>query len=105
MVISAAIERCLLSGTYKVKELLSNEFEEELINAIQYPSEDNIFKIRKYLKDAYGDDPGYKGKYIIAMLMINQYENGMDIKRTLRNYFICPDDSSISEIIRIIKGE
>lgn len=105
MVISAAIERCLLSGTYKVKELLSNEFEEELINAIQYPSEDNIFKIRKYLKDAYGDDPGYKGKYIIAMLMINQYENGMDIKRMLRNYFICPDDSSISEIIRIIKGE
>ena len=103
MVIATSIEQCLLSGTYKVKGLLSDEFEVELLNTVQNPTDEHLKKLRGYLRNAYGDDPAYKGKYIVAMLMINQYEDGMDIKKTLQNYFICPDDASINDIIKIVK--
>lgn len=103
MVIATSIEQCLLSGTYKVKGLLSDEFEVELLNTVQNPTDEHLKKLRGYLRNAYGDDPAYKGKYIVAMLMINQYEDGMDIKKTLQNYFICPDDDSINDIIKIVK--
>lgn len=103
VIIAAAIEQCLLSGIYRVKELLSDEFEVELLNTIQNPTEKHIDKLREYLRNAYSDDPGYKGEYIIAMLVVNQYEEGVDVKKTVQNYFIYPDDVSINEIIKIVK--
>lgn len=102
-IIASAIEQCLLSGTYKVKGLLNDEFEEELLSLIQNPTEEHSVKLRGYLRNAYDDAPDYKGKYIIAMLFVNQYEEGMDIKKTIQNYFVCPDEISVNEIIEIIK--
>lgn len=102
-IIASSIEQCLLSGTYKVKELLSDEFEEELLSTIQNPTDEHVKKLKGLLREAYKDDPEYKGIYIIAMLVVNQYENGMDIKKTVRNYFICPDDNSIDKILDIVR--
>ena len=102
-IIADAIEQCLLRGIYKVKCLLSDEFGDELLSTIQNPTEDHVVKLRKHLRKAYDDDPGYKGKYIIAMLVVNQYEEGMDIRKTIQNYFVCPDDNSVDEIIKIIR--
>lgn len=103
IVIAISIEQCLLCGIYKVKELVSDDLENELLKTIQNPTEEHLNRLRKHLRDAYGDDPAYKGKYIIAMLLVNQYEEGMDIKKTLQNYFIRPDETSINEIINIVK--
>lgn len=102
-IIASSVEQCLLSGTYKVKELLCDEFEEELYNTIQNPIDEHIKLLRKYLSKAYDDDPKYKGKYIIAMLVVNQYEDGMDIRKTIQNYFVSSDDNSVNEILEIIK--
>ena len=102
-IIASAIEQCLLSGTYKVKGLLSDKFEEELLSTIKNPTNKYVKKLRKLLRKAYEDDPRHKGIYIIAMLVVNQYENGMDIKKTVQNYFICPDDKSINEILNIVR--
>lgn len=103
IVIASAIERCLLSGTYKVKKLFSNHFETELLTAIQNPSEEHIDELRSHLREAYGDNPKYKGKYIIAMLLISQYEKNMDLEKTIQNYFICPDEASVYEIKDMVK--
>lgn len=102
-VIAGAIEQCLLRGIYKVKGLLNDEFEEELLNTIQNPTKNHIDKFRKLLRKAYDDDPNYKGKYIIAMLVINQYEEGIDVKKTIQNYFVYPDDNSVNAILKIVR--
>ena len=103
MVMVSAVVQCLLSGMYKVKELPGDEFEEELEKLIQNPCDDHIKKIRDILKKLYGDDPSYKGKYIIAMLVVNQHEKGMDVRNTIKNYFVSPDDSTVEDIMKMIK--
>ena len=103
MVMVSAVVQCLLSGMYKVKELPGDEFEEELEKLIQNPCDDHIKEIRDILKKLYGDDPSYKGKYIIAMLVVNQHEKGMDVRNTIKNYFVSPDDSTVEDIMKMIK--
>ena len=102
-IIADAVEQCLLSGVYKVKCLLSDEFEDELLNTIQNPKDEHIEKLRIFLRRAYDDDPTYKGMYIIAMLVINQYEDGMDIKKAIQNYFVYPDNVSVDKIMKIVR--
>lgn len=57
----------------------------------------------KISNQEYDDDPTYKGMYIIAMLVINQYEDGMDIKKAIQNYFVYPDNVSVDKIMKIVR--
>lgn len=102
-IIVQALEQFMLRGVYRVKALLVDELEDALVYVIHNPTNENLEKVRNYLRDAYGDDPAYKGKYIISMLVVNQYEEGIDIKETINNYFIVPDDNTTNAIMQMIK--
>lgn len=102
-IIAKAVEQYLMRGVYKIKGLISDELEEELHGTIQNPTSEHINRLRKYLTDAYNDDATYKGTYFIAMLVVNQYVDGIDIRNTIRNYFVVPDDNSTEKILKIIR--
>lgn len=103
IIILEAIEQNFMRGPYKAKELLNNCFEKELLAVIQNPTTEHIENMRNYIKQAYNDDPSYKGKYLVAMLVVNQFEEGMDIEKTIKNHFVVPDEQNTSEIIELIK--
>lgn len=102
-IIATSLVQFLMRGTYRVKGLISDELEDELRTTIKNPSDDHIKELRKLLAKAYDDDPKYKGLYFVAMLVVNQYVDGMKIRDTIKNYFIVPDDKSIDCIVDIIK--
>ena len=70
---------------------------------IKNPSDAHIEELRKLLAKAYDDDPKYKGQYFVAMLVVNQYVEGMNVRDTIKNYFIVSDDESVECIVDIIK--
>lgn len=102
-IIAKSVEQYLMRGIYRMKGLVSDEMEEELLATFNNPSEDHITKLRELLKKAYDDDPIYKGQYFIAMLVANQFSEGMNIRNTVKNYFVMPDEKSVDEILAIIK--
>lgn len=98
------VENLLIGGVYRIKSLVSDQLGEELYLTIQNPSKEHIDRLRELLKKAYEDDPVYKGWYYVAMLVINQYSKGMNIRDTVKNYFIAYDDETVDNILDIIKG-
>lgn len=97
------VEKLLMRGIYRVKGLVTNELENELYSTINNPTEEHLREFRELLKKAYDDDPVYKGCYFVAMLIVNQYYEGMNIRDTVKNYFVQSDEKSVDEILNIVK--
>lgn len=102
-IIASSLEQFFMRGTYRVKGLISDELENELRATIKNPSDTHIEELRKLLAKAYDDDPKYKGQFFVAMLVANQYVEGMRIRDTIKNYFTVPDDESVECIVNILK--
>ena len=77
--------------------------ENELYSTINNPTEEHLRELRILLKKAYDDDPVYKGCYFVAMLIVNQYYEGMSIRDTVKNYFVQADEKTVDEILSIVK--
>lgn len=104
-IITGEIEQFLMRGVYRVKGLVTNQLEDEILATIRNPSHEHLSTLRKLLKKAYDDDTVYKGRYFVAMLVVNQYAEGMNIRNTVKNYFFVPDDETIDGILQFIKEE
>ena len=85
-----------------MKEIISDEMGIELYDTINNPTQEHIDKFRAYLRESYGDDPQYKGKFIISMMVADQYMDNMDLNKTIDNYFICPNKDLTNEIKEFI---
>lgn len=102
-IIAISLEQFFMRGIYRVKGLISDELESELRATIKNPSDTHIDNLRKLLAKAYDDDPKYKGQFFVAMLVVNQYVEGMNVRDTIKNYFIVSDNESVECIVAIIK--
>ena len=102
IVIAESILQFFMRGTYKVKEIVSDDMEKELYDTISNPTQEHVKKLRNYLREAYGDDPQYKGKFIVSMLIADQYTENIDLSKTIDNYFICPHKDLTDEIKKLI---
>ena len=101
-IIVERILQLLLCGTYKVKEIKSDNMKDELYNTIQNPTAEHLKKLRESFKEAYDDDPQYKGKFIVSMLVTNQYKENIDLRKTIDTYFVYPKNELTHEIMKMI---
>ena len=102
IIIREKIIQLFLRGTYRIKKIVSDDMEIELYNTIKNPTQEHIDKFRRILRESYEDDPQYKGKYIVSMLVMNQYTENVDLSKTIDNYFICPCKDLTDEIKNLI---
>lgn len=102
IVIVESILQYFMRGTYKVKEIVSDDMVKQLYDTINNPTQEHVEKLRKYLREAYEDDPQYKGKFIVSMLIMDQYTENTDLSKTIDNYFICPHKDLTDEIKKLI---
>ena len=102
IVIAESILQLFMRGTYRVKEIVSDDMESELYDTIKNPTQEHIDKFREYLRESYEDDPQYKGRFIVAMLVTDQYAENVDLSKTIDNYFICPRKELTDEIKKLI---
>ena len=102
IVITESILQFFMRGTYKVKEIVSDDLEMELFDVIKNPTQEHIEKFRECLQNSYEDDPKYKGKFIVSMLVADQYTKNIDLSKTIENYFICPEKDLTDEIKKLI---
>lgn len=102
-IIAEELLQLFMRGTYKIKEIVSNDMERELNDTVSNPTQQHIDKLREYLREAYGDDPKYKGKFIVTLLVTNQYRDGVDIRKTIDNYFLYPTKELSDEIMKILR--
>lgn len=102
IIIKESILQLFMRGTYRVKEIVSDDMENELYNTIENPTQEHIDKFREYLRTSYEDDPQCKGKFIVSMLVTDQYTENVDLSGTIDNYFICPRKDLTDEIRKLI---
>ena len=58
----------------------------------------------KLLKKAYNDDPSYKAKQFVSMLIKSSATDKTDIAGTIKNYFVHVSDNVVREITKMIIG-
>lgn len=102
IIIAESILQLFMRGIYRVKEIVSDAMEMALYDVIKKPTQDNIVKFREYLRESYGDDPQYKGRFIVSMLVTDQYSENVDLSKTIDNYFIYPNKNITDEIKKLI---
>lgn len=101
--LNEVILQYLLNGVYSIKHLISNELNYGIQNLLLNPNEKRLEVVKTILKKSYKDDPAYKGKYIISQLVYNQMDSKTDIRNTVKNYFVVPEDKIVVDIWTMIE--
>ena len=103
--ITQKIVQMLMQGFYKVKDLITEDFQKELISTLGVTTIEHLEKLRDLFQIAYDDDPKYKVKSIIKNAVIDQYSDGKNVKEMIEGYFAIPEDRITKEILELIKEE
>lgn len=103
--IAQKIVQMLMQGFYKVKDLITEDFQKELNNTLYVTTIEHLDKLQNLFKIAYDDDPKYKIKSIIKNAVIDQYSDGKIVKEMIEGYFAIPEDRLTKEILELIKEE
>ena len=66
------------------------------------PSIEKLTSVKKQFKLVYRDDIKYKGRFIIAQLVLYNATNETDIVNTIKNYFFDISDEEVHKIKSVI---
>lgn len=102
--LTEAVIKYMMNGVYSIRSLISDQLKTSVYMLILYPDQNKLLKTKKLLKKAYNDDPSYKAKQFISMLIKSSATDKTDICGTIRNYFVHVSDNVVSEITKMIVG-
>ena len=97
------IAKYLLHGVYSIKDLMENTLFESIKEFLKTPTPIKLERLKMLLKEAYVEDPRWKGQYIIRQMINNQRDEETNISGTIKNYFIISDDKTVDEIRKKMK--
>lgn len=95
----------MVRGVYCTKSLPNDEFVQLLKTMLYSPSCEKIKKIKAALQGLYIRDLEKYAKINVSALVKRSLKSNTDISGTVREYFICVSNNTISEIEKILKGE
>lgn len=101
-ILSESVVQYLISGVYSIKQLASNELLTSIFELLKLPTEYKFQRVKDLLKKAYKDDPKYKGRLIVANLVLHSATNKTDIPGTIKNYFWLCSDKEASQIKNMV---
>ena len=100
--LAESVVQYLIAGVYSIKQLPSNDILYGIFELLKLPTENKYQKVQNLLKKVYKDDPKYKGKLIIANLVLHSASDKTDIPGTIKNYFWSCSDREASQIKNMI---
>lgn len=100
--LAEAVVQYLITGVYSIKQLPGNNLIDGICELLKLPTENKYRNVQELLKKAYKDDPKYKGKLIIANLVIHSASDKTDILGTVKNYFWSCSDKEASQIKNMV---
>lgn len=96
--LSERIAKYLLHGVYSIKDLVEDNLFESIKEFLKSPTHKKLDRLKLLLKEAYMEEPRWKGQYIIRQMIYNQMDEDSNIRGTIKNYFIVSDDKNVDEI-------
>ena len=102
--LNEAIVQYLINGCYALKQLLSNELSAAIFDLLLAPNKDKLALVKQLFREAYMDNPEYKGRFIISQLVVHTANERTDIIQTIKNYFFEIDEEEALKIKKIIVG-
>lgn len=103
-VISDITINFIIRGIYSAAKLPDNEFLTCLLKFISAPRLDTVQELKKQLTALYGQNTEKYAKRIIAELIKQKVSDNVDVKASIREYFIEISESTINDIEQLIEG-
>ena len=103
-VIAEQLGLLLSQGAYRVKDILSDEILESIARLMRGDA-GGLRQLRKYLGSAYGEDLRDHCIFVVSELIRRQYSEGVNLMKSISNYFMRTDVAVLNEIERRIKKE
>lgn len=94
----------MVRGVYQSRVLPQDEFGELLKNTLYSPDETKIVKIKEYLQKLYSKELQKYSRVNVAALILRTIKNNTDLTGTIRSYYLRVSDSTVNEIIKMVKG-
>ena len=97
-IIAESIVKYLLHGVYSINDLVEDYLFETIKDLLKTPTKNKLDKLKLLLKEAYMEEPQWKGQFIIRQMIYNQIDEDTNISGTIKNYFIIADQKTVDEI-------
>lgn len=102
--ISGTVARYLMSGVYSIKKVLSDKLLNVLQDIFTVPTDEKVIYMQKLLTEAFEQNSRNRGKITVAELIKNQWDERIDLVKTIVSYFVKCSDVTQQEICTLIKG-
>ena len=97
-----SIIQYLLNGCYSIKQILPDKLSNAIYKLLFSTSIEKLTSVKEQFKLVYRDDIKYKGRFIIAQLVLYNATNETDIVNTIKNYFFDISDEEVHKIKSVI---
>lgn len=103
IIISDLLANFLIKGVYSIKELPNDKFFESLNEFLIAPTSDTFRVIKQNLSELYNGNLQKIFLKIITELIKRDFRPDIDIKASIKKYFVKVSDKTVNEIFDIIK--
>lgn len=100
--IAESVIQYLVSGVYSINQLVSDDLLNGILELLKFPTENKYWRVKELLKKAYKDDPKYKGKLIVANLVLHAASDKTDILGTIKGYFWSCSDKEAAQVKNMV---
>ncbi len=103
IILTDGVMQLLVNGVYKFNNLLSNDFYKKLLSLLTKENTDKIPSVRDDIKKGYMQEPKNRCIFIISELIKLNYDNKVNIHKSIQQYFMVQEDSLLSEIEALVR--
>lgn len=103
VVLADGVMQLLVNGVYEFKNLLNNDLYEMLVELLIKEKEETISSVREGIKRGYMQDPKNRCMLVISELIKLNYDNTVNISKSIQQYFMVDEESLFAEIETIVR--
>lgn len=103
-VLSDAVKKYLMTGIHSVGEVFPDETSELVCDLLNIPTAGRVKAFKEKIRQLYSRDTRKKGIAVVSEMLMYQYEKGVDIEASAKNFFIKSNDQDVRDVINSFKG-
>lgn len=102
--LSGSLQSLFMTGICSVGKLIPCEISELLFDLLKSPTENKVQAIKEQIKQLYARDARNQGITIVSEMMKYQYQKGIDIPASIKNFFIKCNEQDVEAVMNAMKN-
>lgn len=103
IILSEVVVKYLINGVYRTGAIITDDLYSLVEDIVRVPTEGRIIQFKNQAKQLYSMDARKYGLLVVSEMIKFQYEEGIALKESARNFFISCDDEDLFDVVSAVK--